>query len=287
MADVVDLLTYSGHLGGRGYENHPELPPPRCTYAVGDIHGRLDLLHAAVEAIAGHVCDREFRVVFLGDYVDRGPESRGVIEYLIALQQRWPVLCLKGNHEDLMLRALTNPPGNWSRWLDNGGGATLASYGGSEDEPDAVPAEHLAWLSGLPLTTGDRHRIFVHAGLLPGVRPDKQNEQICLWVREPFLTARAESFDAHIVHGHTPVWAGKPDPAAPELLPHRTNLDTGAFATGRLTVGVFEAAKPGGPLQVIKIDGSPMPELMTGHAALPSAAAPGRREASATKRGWL
>src|SRR5580658_5337056 len=80
---------------------------PARTYAVGDVHGRLDLLRLAIEAISEHVGDGPFRVVFLGDYVDRGPESRGVIEQLIDLQRDWPVVCLKGNHEELMLHAVT------------------------------------------------------------------------------------------------------------------------------------------------------------------------------------
>jgi serine/threonine protein phosphatase 1 len=237
----------------------------RYTYAVGDIHGRLDLLRSAVESIVAHAAGRRFRIVFLGDYVDRGPESRGVVEFLIDLQRRWPIVCLKGNHEDLMNRAVTEPDAaKMRRWLDNGGAYALRSYGLEPDGDPAtsVPSEHIRWLAGLPLTTGDAYRIFVHAGLLPRKPMHRQAEQTCLWIREPFLSARPGDFEAHIVHGHTPVWAGKRDAGEPELLEHRTNLDTAAFATGVLCVGVFDAQVRGGPIEVIKIRGEPMLELM-------------------------
>jgi serine/threonine protein phosphatase 1 len=239
--------------------DEPQAPAalsPR-TYAVGDVHGRLDLLRLAVDAISEHVGDRSFRVVFLGDYVDRGPESRGVVDFLIDLQRRWPVVCLKGNHEELMLQAITEP-GNrrLERWLEYGGEQTLESYGlGRDDDLAGVPSEHLRWMAGLPRTTGDKHRIYVHAGLMPGTPAHRQKDETCLWIRERFLQARPGEFEAHVVHGHTPVWEGKPDPAEPELLEHRTNIDTGAFATGVLCVAVFDAETPGGPVELLKVVG--------------------------------
>jgi serine/threonine protein phosphatase 1 len=234
----------------------PALPPR--TYAIGDVHGRLDLLRSAVDAISNHLDRPAFRVIFLGDYVDRGPDSRGVIDFLMELQKQWPVTCLKGNHEELMLQALTNPGGGrLSRWVEYGGGATLKSYGLTPDDDltAGVPAEHLRWMSSLPRTTGDRHRIYVHAGLMPGTPVHRQNDQTCLWIRERFLQANAKEFEAHVVHGHTPVWEGKPDAAEPELLDHRTNLDTAAFATGVLSVAIFDADTPGGPVEMLKIRG--------------------------------
>jgi serine/threonine protein phosphatase 1 len=237
----------------------------RFTYAVGDIHGRLDLLRLAVDAISKHASIGSFRVVFLGDYVDRGPDSRGAIEFLIDLQRQWPVVCLKGNHEDLMNRAVTQPGGgNIARWLENGGDRTLRSYGAESDWTNigAIPAEHIRWISGLPLTTRDPHRIFVHAGLLPKTPVHQQKEQTFLWVRDRFLAGHAGDFEAHIVHGHTPIWKGKPDPATPELLEYRTNLDTGAFATGVLAIGCFDAAQLGGPVEVIEVRGEPMAHLV-------------------------
>jgi serine/threonine protein phosphatase 1 len=232
-------------------------PASARTYAVGDIHGRLDLLRQAVDAISDHVGDGAFRVVFLGDYVDRGPDSRGVVEFLIDLQRRWPVVCLKGNHEELMLQALTEPGDRrLERWLEYGGEQTLDSYGLRGDgDLSAVPPEHLRWMAALPRTTGDQHRIYVHAGLMPGVPAHRQKDETCLWIRERFLLARPGEFEAHIVHGHTPVWEGKPDPAEPELLEHRSNIDTCAFATGVLCVAVFDAETPGGPIELLKVNG--------------------------------
>jgi serine/threonine protein phosphatase 1 len=230
------------------------------TYAVGDVHGRLDLLRAAVQAISDHVGDLPFRVVFLGDYVDRGPDSRGVIDFLIDLQRRWTVICLKGNHEELMVRAVEERGAHrlLHRWLEYGGRETLRSYGLRENDhlQVGIPAEHLRWMADLPRTTRDEHRIFVHAGLTPGTPVHQQTDEACLWIRDRFLKAVAADFEAHVVHGHTPIWEGKPDPAEPELLEHRTNLDTGAFVTGVLTVAVFNAATPGGPIEVLRIKGA-------------------------------
>lgn len=242
-------------------------PPPLpagFTYAVGDVHGRLDLLRAALDAISDHGRGRRSRLVFLGDYVDRGPDSRGVVDLLMHLQQHAGAICLKGNHEQLMVQAVTAPePGLLERWLEFGGEQTLRSYGLAPGDPlgEAIPRAHIGWMSGLPLTTADPHRIFVHAGLAPRTAVHRQKEQSCLWIRDAFLRARPRDFEAHVVHGHTPIWEGKPDAAEPELLEHRTNLDTGAFATGTLYVGVFDSEVPGGPVEMLKIQGKPMPEL--------------------------
>ncbi|MHB8530667.1 MAG: hypothetical protein ACYC8V_14300, partial [Caulobacteraceae bacterium] len=144
-----------------------------------------------------------------------------------------------------------------SRWRANGGEATLAAYGITDRAVGSVPTGHIRWLSGLPLSTADRYRIFVHAGVAPRVPFARQSEEILLWIRGPFLKARSEDLEAHVVHGHTPVWAGKPDPSLPELLAQRTNLDTGAFATGVLTIGVFDADERGGPVEVLTARGPP------------------------------
>ena len=259
------------------------------TYAIGDVHGRLDLVQRAVATIGEHVGDGPFKVIFLGDYVDRGPDSRGVIEFLMNLQQRWPVVCLKGNHEELMLDAITRPGGSRLRhWLEYGGDHTLASYGVDPDGnlAEAIPREHLRWLSGLPRTTGDGHRIYVHAGLAPGTPIHRQKEQTFLWIRERFLQARAGDFEAHIVHGHTPLWEGKPDPEAPELLEHRTNLDTAAFATGVLSIAVFDAERPGGPIEILQIRGKAAGTILPDPVGEP---VPARSEATRRRRfgGWF
>jgi len=230
------------------------------TYAVGDIHGRLDLLRAAANTIWGHASNRPFRIVFLGDYVDRGPDSRGVIEFLIDLQRRWQVCCLKGNHEEMMVRAVEDPgAGRLERWLEYGGEETLQSYGlnGDDDLLARIPSEHTRWMSNLPRSISDNHRIYVHAGLMPRTPLDGQTDETCLWIRERFLQGAPGDFKAHVVHGHTPVWEGKTNPAEPELLEHRTNLDTGAFATGVLSIAVFDAAIPGGPVEMLKVRGAP------------------------------
>lgn len=209
------------------------------TYAIGDIHGRLDLLERAADAIMADLDGRVGRVICLGDYVDRGPDSKGVIEFLMRAQRDGSVTCLKGNHEDMMLQALDNA-GLVGWWEGNGGEATMASYGGG------VPQEHLDWMRALPTVTEAAGRLFVHAGFFPGIPLDDQDDDAVLWIRDRFLLAEKDFAGwPHIVHGHTPIHPWKEDPAKPELLNWRTNLDTAAFHTGVLTVGVFEGE--GGP----------------------------------------
>jgi serine/threonine protein phosphatase 1 len=239
----------------------------QLTYAIGDIHGRLDLLRGALLGIADHVEGKVAKLVFLGDYVDRGPESKEVLDLMIQLQRDPKVVCLKGNHEELMLRALK--PGaqdsDFRRWIAAGGEATLWSYGVTslEEAMDKVPLRHLRWMASLPLTSGDGQRIYVHAGLAPSTKFEKQTEEACLWIREKFLRADEGAFESHVVHGHTPQWDGKAEPASPEILAHRTNLDTGAYFTGILTVGVFDADVAGGPVELIRVRASEDGEATT------------------------
>jgi len=234
----------------------------QVSYAVGDIHGRLDLLELALTLIEDHARGLKTRIVFLGDYVDRGPSSRQVVERLMRLQRDEGAVCLKGNHEDLMVRAFTESRSrDFSRWRACGSESTLRSYGASDDA-DAmavVPRDHIHWLARLPLTTADPRRLYVHAGLMPNTPFRDQSETTFLWVREAFLRARSKDFELHIVHAHTPLWEGKPDASLPELLSHRTNLDTAAFASGVLTVGVFEPASAGGPVDILTARGEPAP----------------------------
>ena len=229
------------------------------TYVITDIHGRYDLLMKAVEQVRADLESRAetAQLVFLGDYVDRGPQSREVVEFLSG--ELMGVTCLKGNHEELMIQALQNrDPEIALTWTVNGGQATLRSYEAIASEEfgtDTTLAHHVEWMAGLPSACEDEHRIYVHAGLMPRVPLAAQEDEVLLWIRERFLRARAAEFPdgKHIVHGHTPSWARKLDPSQPELLPHRTNLDTGAFATGVLTVGVFDANLPGGPVATIPV----------------------------------
>ncbi len=228
-------------------------PTSALTYAIGDIHGRLDLLRRAQGAISEHAGAALHQVICLGDYVDRGPDSKGVVEALMALAAGSAWICLKGNHEDLMVEALrAGGPGAMDRWIANVGDETLASYGGRT----AIPAAHLDWLESLPLFHLDANRLFVHAGVAPDVTLADQDPQTLMWIREPFLTAPAEALPCHVVHGHSPRWREKPDLAQPETLPHRTNLDTGAVWTGILSIGAFEDERAGGPVEILSARGA-------------------------------
>jgi len=230
-------------------------------FAIGDVHGRLDLLQSAADVIRQYPGTEKKFVVLLGDYIDRGADSRGVIEFLSS-RRAGRLTCLKGNHEQMLLSVVASrDPRQFQMWLSHGGDQTLKSYGGAPtmESLDRIPSAHIQWLASLPQVALDEHRIYVHAGLVPGERYVDQTEEELLWVRERFL--RSLSLDdfpdgRHIVHGHTPQWEGKRDPEVPELLEHRTNLDTGAYATGTLTVAVFDPSLPGGPFDVLAIRNS-------------------------------
>lgn len=208
-------------------------------YAIGDVHGRFDLLTRALDEI-GDLEAQDAKLVLLGDYVDRGPQSGEVVDELIRRAASGRVVCLRGNHEEMLLRGLQDP-GAAISWLINGGDATLESYGGE------APTAHVAWLRSLPVSYESEHQFFVHAGVRPGVPLDAQRPDEMVWIRSRFLDSDAD-FGKHVVHGHTPA-------EAPELRRNRTNLDTGAFQTGTLSVGVFE--RPGGPTEIwaVQLDG--------------------------------
>lgn len=217
------------------------LPPGERIYAIGDVHGcagRLAALHALVrEDLAARPVPRPF-LLHLGDYVDRGPDSAGVLALLRgSLPPGLPGLQLRGNHDQMMLDALA--PGASGAaldlWLMNGGGAALASYGATAGPglaPGAVPAADLAWLGARPLRHTAGGYLFVHAGIAPHRALDDQRPQDLLWIREPFLSWRGR-LPAVVVHGHTPS-------ETPQLRPHRIGLDTGAVFGGSLTCGVLE-----------------------------------------------
>jgi serine/threonine protein phosphatase 1 len=232
------------------------------TCAVGDIHG----CHPQLVRLLGH-CERfcgasAILYVFLGDYIDRGPQSRDVVSHLIAAQQRAPerLVCLRGNHEDMAVGAA----GDFGilHWLSNGGGATLRSY--RADDVSQLPADHLAWFKRLPYSYDDGKRFFVHAGITPGLALDRQSPEAMLWIREPFLSDRRDH-GRYIVHGHTPIMGGQP-----ELEANRLNLDTGACFGGPLTAAVFDDSRIG-PLAFITDDGSMVaaPDVCTGRAGVP------------------
>ena len=160
------------------------------TYAIGDIHGSLRKLRTLMARCRQHAHGREATFVFLGDYIDRGAESAGVVSYLIELQSRLRdrAIALKGNHEGFAL-GVVDAGTQVEHWLSQGGEATLRSYGVAD--PGALPREHVDWFRSLPLSYDDGRRFFVHAGVNPDRPLDAQDENDMLWIREPFLSDRA------------------------------------------------------------------------------------------------
>ena len=212
------------------------------TFAIGDVHGRLDLLAPLLEEVELLSGGRPYELVFLGDLIDRGPDSAGVITTIRTLQARDPegVLCLMGNHEEMLVRAIDDRP-LAPLWLENGGMNTLASF--KARSPDALPSDVVDWVRGLPTFLEDDLRYFVHAGVDPRLPLSRQSDSIRLWIREPFLS-RDHDFGKHIVHGHTPVRLKSGRRPAPDERRHRTNLDTGAVFGGALTAAMFDRKVP-------------------------------------------
>lgn len=224
------------------------LPDGLRLYAIGDIHGRADLLAAMHDLIdridAAQPAERTIEIV-LGDMIDRGPASAEVLSRLLDRARLREVKALRGNHEDMLLHFLANAEG-LSRWARLGGLDTLQSYGVRPDGPiddavairtarlarAAIPPEHLAFLTGLPSSWTFGGFTFVHAGLRPGCPLPAQAERDLLEIREPFLS-HAGSFGTYVIHGHTPT-------RDVEIRHNRINLDTGAFATGRLSALLLE-----------------------------------------------
>ena len=226
----------------------PSVPAGLRVYAVGDIHGRADLLQAVFARIDRDLLARPGAKpiqVFIGDYIDRGPHSREVIELLIARGREHDAQFLKGNHEALAAQFLTDPR-VLSEWKYVGGINTLLSYGVKPNARDdsqsqreaavalqqSMPDSHRQFIQGLKLSFVCGDFFFVHAGVRPGTPLQKQSEHDLLWIREDFLL-HEEPFAQVVVHGHTPV-------REPEIRPNRINIDTGAFATGKLTCLVLE-----------------------------------------------
>ena len=223
------------------------------TYAIGDLHGRYDLLLKAEEAIEKHLSPvKSSTIVYLGDYIDRGPQSRQIIEFLMnKLSDNFTMrIVLGGNHEDIMLKTCrVLKHANW--WISNGGGHTLISYGHSRTGPvdlSVVPDAHLDWISKLPLLYTDGHRVFVHAGVDPDVPLKDQSPETLTWKLYQDFDERGHG-DHHVVHGHHQFSDG------PLLKKGRTDLDTLAWMTGRLVVGVFDDDVPGGPVDLLEVLG--------------------------------
>lgn len=234
------------------------LPPGQRIYAIGDIHGRLDLLdrlldHIAIDA-ARAPTKAAITLVFLGDYVDRGPYSRQVVERLMQGPPTSGALagagwvCLMGNHEEVMLRFVSDLSVG-AQWVRFGGAETVRSYGGPVPErPNqdlaglqlaldrSLPPNHRRFLNRLPLSFRAGDYLFVHAGIRPGIPLELQAPADLLWIREDFLRHPATPLEVTVVHGHTPA-------ATPQILPHRIGIDTGAYYTGNLTALVLEGSE--------------------------------------------
>jgi serine/threonine protein phosphatase 1 len=226
----------------------PRLPEGVRVYAVGDVHGRADLLEqvfAQIDAdLAAYPRCKPLQI-FLGDYIDRGPSSREVIERLITRSRTHRMVCLKGNHESYVSDFLQDPS-TLPDWRALGGLQTLMSYGLKPSiNPDAaqqvelaqaldtvLPKQHRQFLRGLPRSFSCGDFFFVHAGVRPGVPLAEQREEDLLWIRDDFLVCE-DDFGKIVVHGHTPV-------SEPDIRPNRINIDTGAYATGRLTCLIIE-----------------------------------------------
>ena len=235
-----------------------EAPPPpvpdRLAYAVGDLHGRADLLDAMLRAIDADAAGAAHDIVFVGDYVDRGPDSAGVLARLQELERAEAhVTCLIGNHDRMMLD-FTVAPLMETRWLMNGGDATLASFGiAASRAPDQAAAlagklgvGHsdglAAWLEARPLWWRSGTLIAVHALTDTSLPMERQETETLLWARPgPRLSPRADG--AWVVHGHTIV-------AEPEIRAGHVAIDTGAFRSGTLTAAVFA---PGETIRFLQV----------------------------------
>jgi serine/threonine protein phosphatase 1 len=230
-----------------------QAPPATRVYAVGDIHGQLDLLRRLRELIADDAqVDRRERnvIVYLGDYIDRGPDSRGIVElFLDEPMAGFEEIYLKGNHEDYMLQFLENP-GIGESWYLNGGDTTLMSYGVERTVIAAgkgrfvamcdrlqrkLPVEHLVFLRSLTMYHMEGDYLFVHAGIRPGRPVENQEPHDLLWIREEFLSSNADH-GCCVVHGHSI----SPEP---QMRRNRIGIDTGAYYTGRLTGLVLDGAE--------------------------------------------
>lgn len=230
----------------------PEVPAGSRIYAIGDIHGCVDLLRTLHERIVAdadaHPAQRRV-VVYLGDYIDRGMDSRAVIDLLLTDPlPDFERIHLKGNHEETLLQFIEDElvgPG----WFAYGGGATLYSYGVRPPDTPAdgaglararsefaekLPPEHLRFFRELALMHEEGGYLFVHAGLRPNVPIESQVADDLLWIRDEFLRSDA-NFGRFVVHGHS--ITDKPDIRA-----NRIGVDTGAFASGRLTCLVLDGA---------------------------------------------
>ncbi|MEM7223396.1 MAG: metallophosphoesterase family protein [Pseudomonadota bacterium] len=239
---VFDLLARSL----RGKLPEGEVPEGTRVYAVGDIHGclaQLERLHEMIRADAAQSSAERLVAVYVGDYIDRGPDCRGVVEHLLSAPlPGFETVYLRGNHEDFLLEFLEDPR-RMSGWMMNGAASTLSSYGVSLSASAAsevrselrfnMPESHVAFYQSLVLWHLEGDYLFVHAGILPGVPIEEQEPKDLMWIRERFLDSN-QDHGKIVVHGHTPI-------EEPELRFNRIGIDTGAVYGGQLTALVLEA----------------------------------------------
>ncbi|MCH4891862.1 serine/threonine protein phosphatase [Sphingomonas sp. SFZ2018-12] len=230
-------------LGKRKGVPDARVPDERRFYAIGDIHGRHDCLVTLLAAIDDDAAraGQPYQLIFLGDLIDRGPDSARVVEHLMSIAEARPdTILLMGNHEEVLLLAASGNRNALSLFNRIGGRETLLSYGVSQAEYDEadlselqkliirnVPEAHLTFMAQFAqsVTIGDYH--FVHAGVRPGIPLDEQRDSDRRWIREEF-TRFTGDHGAVIVHGHTVT-------TEVEMLPNRIGIDTGAYQSGRLT----------------------------------------------------
>ena len=230
--------------------SHLPFPEAGRLYVVGDIHGRSDLLDRMVVEISRDLAARpagSCLTVTLGDYIDRGPDSCGVLDRLAGNPFPMDFIALKGNHEELFETFLRDPS-IADHWRRLGGLETLRSYGvavralmigrnyrqAAEALGKAVPQKHMDFLTSLKMSLTVGRYFLCHAGVRPGVPLEAQRADDLLWIREEFLDSQVD-FGKIVVHGHTPI-------EEPQVRPNRIGIDTGAFMTGRLTCVVLEEA---------------------------------------------
>ncbi len=235
-------------LASRVRRSKPRVADGMRIYAVGDVHGRADLLEPLLERIdvdlAAHPIEQSIQV-FLGDYIDRGAYSREVVDQLIKRRRQHSMVYLTGNHENYAAEFLNNPT-VWPDWKAIGGVNTLLSYDitpSSRSDPrepqelsialgEALPDDHRRFFQSLALSFTCGDFFFAHAGVRPGIPLELHRQADLLWIREDFLL-HEENYDKVVVHGHSPA-------KEPDIRPNRINIDTGAYATGRLTCLVLE-----------------------------------------------
>lgn len=223
-------------------------------YAIGDTHGHLNLMEKLYAKITWDLATHpvgDHRIIFLGDYIDRGPDSAGCVEYLINLMAvSDKLICLKGNHEDKLQNFLADPIKLADSFFTYGGldcaasyGVDMAGFARSEKEvlqvctelKQKIPARHTKFYTELLTTVSFGDYMFTHAGVRPGIALDQQSEHDLIWIRAEFIPYQG-LYEKVIVHGHTPAYPM-------ELLPNRVNVDTHAYETGVLSCLVLDGTE--------------------------------------------